>query len=377
MRTALTIILLVATALGNARAQQLVWSRNYGDTTSADGFMLAAARDGGYVAVGSTDVMGLPSRGYMLRIAADGTKMWDSLGGSELLLRWVLPRCDGGYFVIGTPQGPGLVVLQVDSALHVESSVAHGDNRDIFGFGRARSTSDGGFVVCGAHREDTASGIGSVNIMRFDARGDLMWHRRYRSSMLSGATAIRQLSDGGFAVVGTSLPDLHMEMAVMRLTADGDSLWSVDVGTNAYDNGSDVVEAADGGLIVIGSANIGFDYLSIFWLSPTGGDVIRDTMYGLDYPSRVAPAPGGGFIALFEESPSKLVRFRDDGSIVWSHTASYFSPGVVRDFLALPDGRIPVIGAYYAYGTRAALLMEAPSSILDGATQQSELLDLR
>jgi hypothetical protein len=265
---------------------------------------------------------------------------------------------DGGYTLVGSWWNESSTLSHI-CALRVDES---GDTlwwRRYFGEDESShslgitGTTDGGFVFCGSYHD-------SLQVMKVDAQGSLLWYRTLRRGEANHVTA---LTDGTFLTLGTSY-DPYLSACLVKWSADGDTLWSHTYGGRLREviHGLDLHVLPDGGLMILAQ------YIDLHtppdprtaWLIRTesDGDTLWIRRYGpqdstsLWSPHAVCPAGAGGFYLVGEEldtlnefSIVRLMRLDDNGELVWSRlypeSESWEKP---TDIFPAPSGDCIVVG---------------------------------
>ena len=217
--------------LGQAPAIQ--WQKCFGGSYGEIPNGILQTADGGYLICGSTtsvdgQVTGLhdPSSTnsdvWLVKTDASGNLKWQKcLGGSGSdAANAVIQAADGSYvFVANTnsldgdvtgDHGSDVWVVKVDTTGNIIWEKCFGGS--LYDGGSAiRETSDHGFIVCGS----TASNDGDVSgnhmgqgfptdvwIFKVSNTGSLLWQKCYGGTSYEEAVSIQQTVDGGFIAVG-------------------------------------------------------------------------------------------------------------------------------------------------------------------------------
>jgi hypothetical protein len=212
---------------------------------------------------------------------------------------------DGGAIASGqtalTDAGPHYAwVVKLDAAGAVEwrQKFAGGpeDGADVV------QTSDGGYALAG--RTGSGSGLGDVWVVRLNATGGIVWEKTLGGTDLEEATAIVELSDGGFALSGWTnsfTASGHAPWAI-RLDASGNVVWQVAFGSQEWGDFQDVVVTSDGELLFTGRVWApGWDTneLWIVKMRASDGEVLWQRAYegpSGDYGESAALLSDGGFL---------------------------------------------------------------------------------
>jgi hypothetical protein len=185
-----------------------------------------------------------------------------------------------------------------------------------------RQTSDGGYVIAGSSRS-LGAGDYDYYLVKTDANGDTLWTRTYGGSLADECTSVWQTSDGGYILTGytSSFGAGDADVYVVKTNADGDTLWTRTYGGGAWDDASDIQQTSDGGYIIAANTySFGGSDLDP-WLVKI--DASGDTLWTHLYPgyletqttqfAAVQQTSDGGYIAV---GRTEVVRRRYDIYVV-------------------------------------------------------------
>ena len=263
------------------------WERVFGGDTGGLANSIRQTPDGGYLAAGITDSFGIGCfDAYFVKLSPNGdldpawpenprTHGW--VRSSELI-RSVVPTRDGGYLAVGSTD------LLSYSDIYVIKLAADGGldprwrpNPQIIVLGSDQDYSasvceseDGGYVVAG--KTGSLGLDGDVVLVKLTSDGqlDAQWPENPRVLVgrgLQRPSCVRPTSDGGFIVVGdTEAFDADgeqlfgPEVYLVKLDCDGtlDATWPENPSSlrvDDYSSGNSVVQAEDDGYVVVGSAS--------------------------------------------------------------------------------------------------------------------------
>lgn len=122
-----------------------------------------------------------------------------------------------------------------------------------------RQTTDGGYIIAGS-TSSFGAGESDVYLAKTDANGDLVWNKTFGGSGRDVAYSLQQTVEGGYIIVGCtgSFGSGSQNVYLIKTDADGKELWSRifepgDFGDN-YESavGNEVHQTADSGYVIIG-----------------------------------------------------------------------------------------------------------------------------
>jgi len=302
-----------------AQAPCIQWQRTYGGT-DVDGdagdyqdiydyaIGVQQTNDGGFIACGYSqshdgDVVANHGGGdvWVIKTDAAGNLQWQKTYGGTLAERpYAISKApDGGYiFVAYTnssdgdvtggydgPGGPGdrqdIWVVKIDASGNIQWQKAIGGTGSEIPYD-VRATADGGYILCGATASFDGDVVGhqpanssfeadDMWIVKLSATGSIQWQKCIGGSINESASSIRQTSDGGYIVVGTSLSNdgdipatpNFVNCVVAKLTPSGTIAWLRLLGGKISDQLYDIVQNPDGsytaagyGIVPYGDPNI-------------------------------------------------------------------------------------------------------------------------
>ncbi|MBL7787969.1 MAG: PKD domain-containing protein, partial [Chitinophagales bacterium] len=221
--------------------------------------------DGSFV-IGGTAYIGGNKELYCLKVAGDGTVMWeyiDTSYGHTNYFTDILPDGNGGYYLYGSvnqyPYGlvstGDLLLLHLNAAGQLIDQHTYSIGETDYSGDMLRS-SDGGFLLGAAHvGENTDTwGLPEGGVVKINADYSLGW---VNDSMYlgSGASSLIELADGSIITTGSTQPPIvnsPMQMGLVKIAADGTPLWSRQYGGQWQDYGYDLALSPDGGFVAVG-----------------------------------------------------------------------------------------------------------------------------
>jgi hypothetical protein len=126
-----------------------------------------------------------------------------------------------------------------------------------------RQTSDGGYIVAGS-TYSFGAGSSDLWVLKLDASGNVIWQKTYGGTGFENAGSVEQTADGGYIVAGStsSFGDANSHAWVLRLDASGHIIWQRTFASGSgYDSGGSAYPTTDGGYIVAVTA-----YDGVVWV---------------------------------------------------------------------------------------------------------------
>jgi len=264
------------------------WQRTYGGTGSEYGYSIMVTSDGGFLTAGYTtsnngDVTGNQGSNdyWVVKSDALGTIEWQqTYGGSgDDQLYAIKQTADGGYIatgfstsndgdVSGNHGGTDYWVIKLSSTGLLEWQKCFG------GFGEDKAfdvqqTADGGYIVVGESSSNDSYVTGNHGgtdfwIIKLDQVGTMQWQRSAGGTSSDNASGVKQTSDLGYVVVGSTFSEngdvsgFHTgtgtDVWVVRLDYNGNLVWQKCLGGSSIEQGYSITETQDGGYALCGYA---------------------------------------------------------------------------------------------------------------------------
>lgn len=229
----------------------------------------------------------------------------------------------------------------------------------------------GGYVLAGYTRSYGA-GESDVYLIKTDGEGKLLWNRTYGGPNGDKGWSVRQTSDGGYVIVGSTgwveeLPydeddpiymdparrprRFHYDVWLVKTDAEGDVLWSRTYGGAESDRGYSVQQTVDGGYIIAGytwSFNAVYHDLYLVRTDSSGHMEWNKTYggNGRDEGESVIQTSDGGYIIAgytgwYDEW---LVKTDPDGDVEWNRTYGGVESNQFSSVIQTDDGGFAIAG---------------------------------
>jgi hypothetical protein len=353
----------VSTPLGNfdiwavkvSPVGEIIWKTNIGSPKADIGTSVDNTQDGGYIIAGYSDSSKYGQKDYyLIKLDGAGSVQWEKrYGGSgNDLARSVSATSDGGYILAGMSNSiNGEVrgnygnydywVLKLDATGDTVWTKNFGGSQ----YDEARSVSqtlDGGYIIAGhsysANRDLTGknNGLADYWVVKTDPAGVISWSMNYGGTSDDFASSVRETSDGGYIIAGTSFSsDVNVtghlgdntksDFWIVKTDVTGAISWEKSYGGNQSDGANDIQETSDNGFIVAGftlsmdvnvTGNHGlYDYW-VIKLDGAGSLTWEKTAGGTEEEraNSITEAPDGGFLVagFTRSSNGDVTRFYGD-----------------------------------------------------------------
>ena len=232
---------------------------------------------------------------WLASVASAQTGWWRTFGGPNADgSSSVQQTSDGGYIIAGwtdsfgpgTPDSSNVYLIKTDAAGDTLWTRTYGGTGDDYA-NSVRQTSDGGYIVAGSTSSFNA-GKGDVYLIKTNAVGDTLWTRTYGGTDLDQGMSVHQTPDSGYIVAGYSYPyaGANSDFYLVKTSASGDTVWTRTYGGTGNDWGYSAQPTRDGGYLVAGCTySYGAGDADFYLVKTDGsGDTLWTRTYGgVDY----------------------------------------------------------------------------------------------
>ncbi|OIO45198.1 MAG: hypothetical protein AUJ24_00790 [Parcubacteria group bacterium CG1_02_36_42] len=291
-------------------AHSLSWAKTVGGPNLDEPNFVRQTSDGGYIAAGYTNSFGAGSYDFLLlKFDSAGSLSWTkTVGGAGSDRAWTVQQTsDGGYIVTGSTNsfgagGADLFLVKFDSGGNLSWARAVGGGGGDGGY-FVRQTSDGGYIVTGS-TNSFGAGDYDVFLVKFDSGGNLSWATTVGGVGYDRATSLQQTSDGGYIVAGEteSFGAGAADFFLIKFDSGGNLSWTKTIGGTGEEQGYNVLLTTDGGYIINGltdSFGAGSVDLLLVKFDSTGNFIWAKTAGGTNFDyswSGTKELSDGGFL---------------------------------------------------------------------------------
>lgn len=189
-------------------------------------------------------------------------------------------------------------------------------------------TTDGFIVTCG-YTISFGAGDNDILVTKCDGSGSVIWSKTYGTNINESAYDIKQTSDNGFIIAGTTT-QTQSDILIIKTDESGTIQWSVKYAAIAGDKFvKSIIETIEGGYLVCGVLSESPNPTQVFclkisndgsgeWFKTYGGDFN-------DYAEKLIPSNDGGFVicgSTFSFGAASgdgyIIKLYGDGILNWS-----------------------------------------------------------
>lgn len=312
------ISILLIVQLVNA---QIPFQKCFGGTNTNSGNSIQQTNDNGYVAVGYTEAFGAGAFDvFIIKTDTSGNPVWKKAIGetSSDFANDVQQTSDSGFIVCGYSissfsggfAGENIYLIKLNSNGNILwSKIIGGAGNERAN--SVRQTSDGGFLIAGT-TDSWGAGGKDFYLVKTDANGTISWTKTFGGALDDVANSVKQTSDGGYIVAGetNSFGAGDIDYYLIKTDALGTLIWSKSFGGGGSDWLYSVVQASDDGY-VMGGYSISFlgagEADAVVIKTDSLGNILWSKTYGEQY----------GDVAL------SMVRTNDNGYVLAGGQSSF------------------------------------------------------
>ncbi len=244
------VFLVKTDANGNSQ-----WTQTYGTPGYDIGYCVQQTTDGGYIIAGMYSGHSL----WLIKTDANGIQQWNNFFSSLMLdtAYSVVQTTDGGYAIVGgytyAPGPPDMWIIKTDSNGNKQWERKVGGGSAEYGH-CIRQTTDGGYIIVG-YTDSFGAGQEDAELVKLDNGGNILWIKYYGGNNDDRGNSVRQTSDGGYIISGytKSFGAGQSDVYLIKTDGSGNLLWSQTYGGTNDDQGNSVRQTSDGGYIICGT----------------------------------------------------------------------------------------------------------------------------
>ena len=374
-----SVMLVVMTSVGlgtspvlaaNNSAPETEWEKTFGGSMIDFGEVVRQTTDGGYIIVGSTRSYGAGWYDvYLIKTDASGNKEWEkTFGGSSNDYAYsVQQTTDGGYIIVSTTgsYGAGLYdfyLIKTDASGNKEWEKTFGGSGWDYAYS-VQQTTDGGYIIAGT-TDSYGAGGEDVYLVKADASGNKEWEKTFGGSGWDNAYSVKQTTDGGYIVAGTtdSYGAGWEDVYLIKTDASGNKEWEKTIGGSSDEYAYSVEQTTDGGYIMVGETSSygagSYDFYMIK-TDASGNKEWEKTFGGSGYESAysVQQTTDGGYIMAGATDSYDagwrnvlLVKTDASGNKEWEKTIGGSSHDFAYSVQQTTDGGYIIAGYTDSYG---------------------------
>lgn len=229
-----------------------------------------------------------------------------------------------------------------------------------------RETSDHGFIVVGS-TGSFGAGSSDVYVLKLDSAGNREWSVAIGGPTVDQGWSIRQLDDGGYIVAGFTLGCTggSYDGLMIRLDGSGEVLWQKTHGGAGWDFFYDVEVLSDG-FALAGTTEVNGDAQGWLVRTDLDGNIVWERNFGdggTDEARCVRLTTDGGLVVAGTwtytdgTSDAAIIKYGDDGDQEWSATLGGDSIEVGYSVVETSDGGYAVGGYTTSFSSNRAMLL--------------------
>ena len=275
---------------------------------------------------------------------------------------------DNGYILLGNTRSEGegsndIYLIKLNNWGQIQWTKTYGFIHYDFGLW-VEQTSDNGFILLG-WAWDYGSGREDFYLVKTDENGNKIWDNFYGGVHSDQGFCVKELSDGGFILLGYSKSfEPRGDFYIVRTDSQGNNLWSYNYGSEYVDYGFEIIPTENNCFIMIGSKGgfyniVAGDFKShdsdiiIIKIDESGNELWRK-IYGdscHDFGKSIKPSGDNGYYCFGSTQSygagsfdAYLLKIDNEGNELWSKTfgGNDFEYGASMDIGA--DGNLYLLG---------------------------------
>jgi hypothetical protein len=236
-----------------------------------------------------------------------------------------------------------------------------GGSRDDVGY-YAQQTIDGGFIVTGQTSSFSSNMEYDLYLLKTNSNGALLWQKTFGGVNFDSGASLKQTSDGGFIILGTTLVNsISYDIFILKTDSNGIEQWTQSIANSLLSERAYSIQiTSDGGFIIVGSKwNPGSLGSSDVYVIKTNeqGVVLWEQTYGGNNSTengyQIKETTDGGFIisgsTYVNPSDSNsgdvlLLKINNSGLLQWQNTFGGINGDEGYDICQTQDGGFIISG---------------------------------
>ncbi len=246
-----------------------IWTKTYGSLGYDCGNSVQQTKDGGYIITGQTD-NGYPSYPKMFIIKTDskGDTLWTKIYGEDkgYFVTCVQQTNDSGYILVGstnvTIDTTKIFLMKINANGEKLWLKRFGDSESAFS-GTVIQTTDNGFVVIGSIARTTHFPNNSyktdfhIFLIKTNEAGNTAWIHEYGGDIPSFGNDVKQTKEGNYVLAGSTIPinKTELDFYLLKVDREGNPVWSNTYGGDGSEGAAVISQTYDGGYMLFGNSN--------------------------------------------------------------------------------------------------------------------------
>ncbi len=289
---------------------------------------------------------------------------------------------DGGYIICGETQSYGagfddVYLIKINSSGNESWAKTFGGSNGDW-CNSVQQTADKGFIIAGGTYSYGTEQFGSdgndVYLVKTDNNGNEIWSKTFGGVGNAVANSVQQTADGGFIIVGFTVPyddrTKKEDVYLIRVDSSGNKIWSKTFGAEGLfeDEGNSVQQTADGGFIIVGYTKIkqsfydtfGSPHIYLIKTDNSGNEIWSKTFsdHPPAYGQSVQQTADGGFVVTgyigsisypFSDDVF-LLKTDSNGNGIWLKTFGGTMDDAAYSVQQTADGGYIIAGCTRSYG---------------------------
>jgi hypothetical protein len=271
----------------------LLWAKTYSFSGPLWGFSVQQTYDGGYI------ITGFITTGIcLIKTNAGGDTLWNKIYKVSGAIGYSVQQTyDSGFIIVGSRSAPSdAILIKTNSSGNPSWSKTYGGLANDEAYS-VQQTIDSGYIMVG-YTKSFGTGSADVYLIKTDNIGDTLWTRVYGGVLGDFGNSVKQTSDGGYIVSGStnSFGTGGSDVYLIKTDNIGNALWSKTFGGTGNDGGSSVQQTTDMGYIISGTTNSFGNGAYLIKTDSTGNAEWSKVIAGAGFSS-VEQTNDGGYIA--------------------------------------------------------------------------------